>query len=176
MSLIAQAVDGLFSQAGDGRELLDIDRAQGFGKFRRGQHVHHYDEFVQPCKHFVGQICGIMREPPRKNRGMTEKLPRQILSDNINRMIDASTPPGATRSVRAWAISRGLDVKMIDRIAKNSHAVSLDTLEQVAKGCGLKPWHLLLEDLDWNNPPDANVTPQDLETLAKLRKLLGGQG
>jgi hypothetical protein len=106
-------------------------------------------------------------------KAMSEKQPRTILADNINRMIDRATTPGAKRSVRAWAISRGLDVKMIDRVTKDAHGISLDTLYTIAAAVGLEPWHLLIEDLDLDSPPAPKVSAKDLETLKTLRKLLG---
>lgn len=75
--------------------------------------------------------------------------------------------------MRAWAQGKGLDVRMIDRLVKGQHAVTLDNLEKIADACGLKPWHLLLEDLDATKPPEATVTEEDRALLRKLRQLLG---
>jgi len=75
--------------------------------------------------------------------------------------------------VRAWALGKDLDVRMIDRLVKGQHAVTLDSLEKIASACGLKPWHLLLEDLDATNPPEVTITDEDRAMLAKLRRLLG---
>ena len=88
-------------------------------------------------------------------------------------MIDASTPVGGRPSVRAWALSRELDVRMIDRLVKGKHAVTLDKLEEIARACGLEPWHLLIEDLDPTAPPDAPISAEDRAMLRKLRRLIG---
>lgn len=88
-------------------------------------------------------------------------------------MIERATPSGNKVSVRAWALGKDLDVRMIDRLVKGQHAVTLDTLEKIADACGLKPWHLLLEDLDPAGPPDAPITAEDRAMLGKLKRLLG---
>jgi hypothetical protein len=98
---------------------------------------------------------------------------RATLAANLRRMIEADTPRGATPSVRAWALSKGLDVRLIDRMSKGKHAVTLDKLDHVAETLGLKPWHLLLDDLDAKNPPEAPITEDERRLLKRLRKLLG---
>ena len=97
---------------------------------------------------------------------------RAILAANLNRMIDKATVGGSKRSVRGWALGRGLDVKLIDRLSKGEHAVTLDQLEKIAEACGLKPWHLLIEDLEPSQPPDAPITEEERRLLTRLRRLL----
>jgi hypothetical protein len=77
-------------------------------------------------------------------------------------------------SVRAWAIGKGLDVRMIDRLTKRQHAITLDKLQEIADACGLQAWHLLIEDVDFDDPPDSTVTAEDRALLARLRHLLKG--
>jgi hypothetical protein len=99
--------------------------------------------------------------------------PRAVLADNLKRLIEAESR-GRDRplSIRAWAMSKNLDVRMIDRLTKRQHAITLDNLEKIATACGLQPWHLLVPGLDPNSPPDAKFTAEDRATLAKLRSLL----
>lgn len=109
--------------------------------------------------------------PPMKE----ETLPpanRGILGANIWTMIREASD-AAKPSVRAWALSKGLDVRMIDRLVKGEHAVTLDKIEEIATACGLQAWHLLIPDLDYKNPPSAKVTDEDLQLLARLRHLIG---
>lgn len=94
---------------------------------------------------------------------------RAILAANLRRMIDSQ----AEGSVRAWATGRGLDVRMIDRLTKGEHAVTLDKLDEIAAAVGLKAWMLLIEDLDPKNPPDAPISEEDRAMLEKLRRLIG---
>lgn len=92
---------------------------------------------------------------------------------NLRRMIERDAEKRGDRySVRAWAQARGLDVRMIDRLTKGEHAVTLDKLDEIASACGVQAWHLLIEDLDPERPPAANVTAEDKAILARLRKLL----
>jgi hypothetical protein len=98
---------------------------------------------------------------------------RTTLAANLRRRIEADTPKGQRVSLRAWALWRNLDVRMIDRLVKGQHAVTLDKLQEVADACGLKPWHLLYEELDPESPPDAPVSESDRAMLRKLRRLLG---
>ena len=104
---------------------------------------------------------------------MSNPTSRATLAANLRRMIERATPAGERASVRAWALGKGLDVRMIDRLVKGQHAVTLDTLEKIAEACGLKPWHLLLEDLDPSAaPPDAPISEEERAMLRKLRRLL----
>ena len=103
---------------------------------------------------------------------MASEPSRAILAANLRRLIEAATLRGERPSVRAWALGKGLDVRMIDRLVKGEHAVTLDKLEQIAEACGLKPWHLLYEDLDPADLPDAPMTPEERTLLRKLRSLL----
>lgn len=70
---------------------------------------------------------------------------RATLAANLNRMIDAATPP----------------------------AVTLDTLDKLAQRLELQPWQLLLPDLDPSAPPDAPITEAERAVLRKLRRMLG---
>lgn len=103
-----------------------------------------------------------------ENFRMAEQNSRAILAANLRRMIKREEV-----STRAWALSRELDVRMIDRLSKGQHAVTLDKLELIAQAVGLKPWMLLIEDLDPGNPPDAPISEADRAMLSKLRRLLG---
>lgn len=99
--------------------------------------------------------------------------PREILAANLRRLIQSDAlPDERPPSVRAWALSKGLDVRLIDRLSKGEHAVTLDKLDEVAEACGLKSWHLLLEDFDPKHIPDAPITADERAMLAKLRRLL----
>jgi hypothetical protein len=89
-------------------------------------------------------------------------------------MIEIDTPRGAKPSVRAWALSKGLDVRLIDRLSKGQHAITLDKLDEIASTLGLKAWQLLLEDLDPKEPPEAPITEDERRMLTRLRKLLDG--
>ncbi len=104
---------------------------------------------------------------------MENATSRDILAKNLWRMIEAEARTGEKPSIRAWAMKRGLNVRMIDRLVKRQHAVTLDTLELIAAALGLKPWHLLLEELEPGAMPDAPITEADRALLHKLRKLLG---
>jgi hypothetical protein len=73
---------------------------------------------------------------------------RDVVAENLNRMIDRDVQPGTKRSVRAWALSKGLDVRMVDRVSKAAHGISLDTLHTIAVAVGIEPWRLLVEGSD----------------------------
>lgn len=97
---------------------------------------------------------------------------RAILASNLRRLIDREARPGERLSIRAWALSKGLDVRLIDRLLKGKHAVTLDKLEEVAAAVNLQPWQLLYPDLDPANPPDAPISTEERTMLARLRRLL----
>ena len=85
---------------------------------------------------------------PAKPDAPTEQHPRQTLAANINSLINSQTPQGDRRSVRAWATKKGLDVRLVDRLTKGEHSITIDKLQEVATALGIKPWQLLKEDLD----------------------------
>lgn len=97
---------------------------------------------------------------------------RAILASNLRRRIDADAKPGERTSIRAWALGKGLDVRMIDRLVKGQHAVTIDSLERIAEALGLEAWHLLLEDLPTSSVPDAPITDTERQMLRRLRRLL----
>lgn len=99
--------------------------------------------------------------------------PRDILAANLRRRIDADSRLGEKLSVRAWAMGKGLDVRMIDRLLKGQHAVTLDKLDEIASALGLSAWHLLVEDLDPADSPDAPISATDKAMLQRLKRLLG---
>lgn len=103
---------------------------------------------------------------------MGESTSRAILAANLRKLIEADTPQGERPSVRAWALGRNLDVRMIDRLIKAEHAVTLDKLEEIATACGLQPWHLLIEDFTPGAPPDAPISDEERQMLKKLRRIL----
>lgn len=98
---------------------------------------------------------------------MKQKSPRDILAANMLKMIDREG-----LSIRAWASGKGLDVRMIDRMTKSANAFTIDSLDEVAKKCGLQAWQLLVEDgidMDAGKPP---MSDDDRELLDRLKRLL----
>jgi hypothetical protein len=63
-------------------------------------------------------------------------------------------------------------VRLIDRLLKGQHAVTLDKLDEIATACGLQPWQLLLPDFDPVSPADTPISEDERRMLSKLRKLL----
>ncbi len=105
---------------------------------------------------------------------MTESSLRATLARNLRKKIELDLGgPGAKFSVRAWALGKELDVRLIDRLVKGQHAVTLDKLDEIAAACGLKPWQLLLDELDPASPADAPISEPERQMLRRLRRLLG---
>lgn len=104
---------------------------------------------------------------------MDGKHPRETLAANINALIDSDTPKGARRSVRAWAMKKGLDVKLIDRMTKGEHSVTIDKLQEVATSLGVQAWQLLLEDFDPVHPATALITEDERAMLDRLKTMFG---
>jgi len=104
---------------------------------------------------------------------MNTPSPRAILAANLRRRMVADSRDGEKLSVRAWALGKGLDVRMIDRLLKGQHAITLDKLDEIATALGLSAWHLLVEDLNPADSPDAPISAGDREMLARLKRLIG---
>lgn len=81
---------------------------------------------------------------------------RQVLADNLNRLIDLHAGKGR-RSVRAWAIAKKIDPKVVQR-ALGVHGPTLETLQGIADGVGVEPWQLLVENLNPALPPRIEVS------------------
>ena len=103
---------------------------------------------------------------------MAHQSPRVTLSRNLQKLIEAASPPGERMSARAWALSRGLEVRMISRFINQENSATLDYIDKIAEATGLQPWHLLLEDLDPAHPPEAPLTEEDRELLARIKRLV----
>lgn len=63
-------------------------------------------------------------------------------------------------------------MRLIDRLIKGEHAVTLDNIDKIANACGLQAWQLLLDDMDPASPADAPISESDRAMLSKLRRLL----
>lgn len=103
---------------------------------------------------------------------MSSTPSRDILSTNLQRLIQRDVDKHGPISRRAWAAGKGLDVKLIERLVKKSHAPTLDKLEDIANACGLKAWHLLYDGLDPDAPPADPISAEDRALLERLRSLL----
>lgn len=101
---------------------------------------------------------------------------RDILARNIKRLIEHDLPEGEKFRVRGWALRKGLDVKLVERMMKNHNAVTLGKLQEVADACGCQPWHLLLDTFEPGQSPDAPLSADDRAMLARLRKMFGEGG
>lgn len=98
---------------------------------------------------------------------MDAQKTRAILANNVRRLIAKEQT-----SVRAWALARELDVKLIDRLVKAENAVTLDKLAEIAEACGLQPWQLLIEDFDPVEPPSMPISEEERKTIQRLRRIL----
>ncbi len=103
---------------------------------------------------------------------MTISPLRGTLARNLRKKIEHDLGAGSKFSVRAWALGKDLDVRLIDRLIKGQHAVTLDNIDKVAKACSLQAWQLLLTDMDPAAPADAPISEADRAMLSKLRRLL----
>lgn len=95
------------------------------------------------CKSQVAShICYVaaMRKEPPQNA-------RSVLADNVRTLVDFA---GSQPALKAMT---GVPQKTISRALHDENAASLDTLNDLARGCGLHPWQLLVPGLDLTNLP-----------------------
>lgn len=92
---------------------------------------------------------------------------RKILADNIQAMISKEGV-----SLNSWSKSKQLQQRQIDRLVKSEHAVSLDTLDEIANALGLMPWQLLVADLDLSNLPKLAITETEVKLYQRMKELL----
>lgn len=103
---------------------------------------------------------------------MSQKPAREILANNLRRQIEHDQK-GSRYSVRAWALARGLEVRLVDRMTKGENSFTLDKLELVAAACNVPAWQLLLPEFTPGEPADVPISDEDRAMLVRLRRLLG---
>lgn len=109
------------------------------------------------------------RVPP-----MVKKLAREALAENLTRMIRENS--NGKPNVHAWATSKKLDVKRIQRLTGEDTAVKLSTLQEVADGLGIEVWELLYPDLDMRQRPKVqNWSPAAVDVARMLDALDEGK-
>ena len=91
--------------------------------------------------------------------------PRAILTRNVRKLI-------GDESVRAWAMARGLNVRMIERITEGDHNTTLEKIDEIANACGVPAWQLLLPDFEPGTLLEPPLTKSDRELLSRLKGLL----
>lgn len=94
---------------------------------------------------------------------------RNVIAANVKKLIDAASVRGVRSSIRSWSLSKGLDVRTIDRLVKGEHAINIDKLDEVARACGLQAWQLLREDFE---PPQADAPAASPPALNEVDRLL----
>lgn len=78
-----------------------------------------------------------------------DKSGRRALAANLAAITKAAG------SRLSWTATRGVDTKTVERAEKNEgeKGVSLQALDDIAKGLNVWPWQLLVPGLDLRNPP-----------------------
>lgn len=106
-----------------------------------------------------------LHRPAEKLRGVEALTPRDILTRNVRKLI-------GDESVRAWAMSRGLNVRLIERITEGDHNTTLEKIDEIASACGVPAWQLLLPDFEPGTKLEPPLTKSDRELLERLKGLL----
>lgn len=100
----------------------------------------------------------------RQNFGMT---PSEILADNLRALMAAA--PGLDTVQKIVKQSDGrLSNGKVDRIRRNASVTDINTLNELAKVFGVKPWQLLIEGLN----PHALPTLSSTQLLAQIKDLV----
>lgn len=108
----------------------------------------------------------------RKNVALPGNL-RGTLARNLETVMQKVPALGSQPKI---AVKGKLGQSSVGRVLRAEVAVNLDNLEGLAKAANLKPWQLLVPELDPMNPPriDARGLKNDeLELLAKYREASG---
>ena len=91
--------------------------------------------------------------------------PHATLTANVLKLI-------GTESVRAWALARGLNVRLIERITEGDHNTTLEKIDEIANACGVQAWQLLLPGFEPGEVVDAPLSKADRELLTRLKRLI----
>jgi hypothetical protein len=89
----------------------------------------------------------VMHEPTKK-----------LLANAVTKAINEY---GGSRN--AWAASKRLDVKAVERVQKESHTVGVDFMDKLARAIGVEPWQLIHPDERY-----ATLSELALEAARKL--------
>lgn len=98
------------------------------------------------------------------NNPGVDKLARTTLAANLNAAIKRS----GQKTRNAWALSKKLDVKAVERAAKGLHAPRLDFVEELAAACDLQPWQLLHPE---GPGAGTGLSPEALEIARRLDRI-----
>lgn len=92
----------------------------------------------------------------------------KTLADNLNRLMDKHHESNQ-RLADACGVANGA----IHRIRHATTAVTLTTLEKLARHYRLEPWQLLIEDLDDAHPPQlAYPNSEELALYERFKKFI----
>lgn len=87
--------------------------------------------------------------------GISTMSARDILADNIQRLMEANPALSSLVKVAAQAKRKGHTVSKnaVDSAKSGSHAVNMDTLDGIARAFEMEAWQLLVPNMNPNNPP-----------------------
>ena len=85
----------------------------------------------------------------------------QTVSNNIRKIVEVFHEGNQTEAAKHCRMHQ----RTLGRALNGEQAASLDTLEAVAKGYSLQPWHLLIPNLDPKNPPTSYVISEHESNL-----------
>jgi hypothetical protein len=83
---------------------------------------------------------------------------KKLLANAVTKAIEEF---GGSRN--AWAASKRLDVKAVERVQKASHTVGVDFMDKLARAIGVEPWQLIHPDERY-----ATLSELALEAARKL--------
>ena len=89
-----------------------------------------------------------------------------VVAQNLARLVADRFEGNQTHAAKAW----GMHQRTLGRVINGEQGAALSTIEAVAAGCGLQPWHLLVADIDFDRPPALyHQTPEETELYERLR-------
>lgn len=101
-----------------------------------------------------------------------DSSPLNILAENLGRL---KTVSGAPHTQAEIAEKAHVDQKTVGRTLAASNALSVDKLAGFAAAFKVKPWQLLVPNLDPSNPPTlAQVAPAADKDVASLAEVIHG--
>lgn len=99
--------------------------------------------------------------------GYMMKPTAEVLAENIVRLKQWQR----MRSDDALAKKAHVDQKTIWRIRNRQQSPTVDMLESIANVFGLHAWHLLIQNIDPENPPVCAMSRAERDLYRKLRAL-----
>jgi DNA-binding phage protein len=114
------------------------------------EHARPINGFLQPANGYLMRLSFILMKGQPKKRKYVGFM-REVLAQNVRQLIDHHYKDSDNRP-KALANDTGLSLSSVQRVLSAEAGASIDTIEVIANAFDLSTYHLVLPNLDAQNP------------------------